>query len=159
VPQIGLCCIFRRAGCVVWFAPFNVLSREAPAARLGLLPIEGPRSLLICLNARTRRLHHLNNVIAEQPKEGCYDVDRSPGRRTRPGLLCIRSIAQVVFMPRVPRKNQDGEMRTLSFCLRKEAENYSMAHAAADPKTKATYEAVAREYAHHAMLLKEKKQP
>ena len=32
---------FQRVGRVVWFAPFNATSREALAARLGLLPFSG----------------------------------------------------------------------------------------------------------------------
>ena len=37
-------------GGVVWFAPFDVISREAPAARLGLLPFQRDH-----LSSRPRR--------------------------------------------------------------------------------------------------------
>jgi hypothetical protein len=41
------CYVFRGAGCVVWFAPFNAKACEALAARLRLLPLRLGRSLLI----------------------------------------------------------------------------------------------------------------
>jgi len=44
-----------------------------------------------------------------------------------------------------------------NYCLRKSAEYSAKAHAATDPKIIASYNAIAREYAYRALLLKEKK--
>jgi len=44
-----------------------------------------------------------------------------------------------------------------NYCLRKSLEYSAKARAATDPKLISSYNAVAREYAYRAMLLKEKK--
>jgi hypothetical protein len=51
--------------------------------------------------------------------------------------------------------DNDEKTHDLSFCLRKEAENYAKARTATDPKLISSYNAIAREYAYRAMLLKE----
>ena len=45
VAYFELCYIFKHAGRVVWFAPFNAKACEALAAKLGLLPLERPGML------------------------------------------------------------------------------------------------------------------
>lgn len=51
----------------------------------------------------------------------------------------------------------DEQMRDINFCLRKEAEYSAKARAIPNSKIKSAYEAVAREYAYRAKMLKEQK--
>jgi hypothetical protein len=55
--------------------------------------------------------------------------------------------------------NPDEQMHDINFCLLKEAEYYAKARTATNPKIKSAYEATAKEYAHRAAMLKEKKKP
>ncbi len=49
---------------------------------------------MICLNVSCANLYILKIVIAEQTKEGCYDVDRGPGDSSA-GVLCLETASVV----------------------------------------------------------------
>lgn len=55
--------------------------------------------------------------------------------------------------------DEDKQIGDINSCLQKEAEYCAKASCAKDPKIQSTYEAIAREFAFRAKLLKEIKRP
>ena len=55
--------------------------------------------------------------------------------------------------------DEDKQILDINSCLQKEAEYCAKARSAKDPKIRSAYEAVAREFAYRAKLLKEKARP
>jgi hypothetical protein len=67
-------------------------------------------------------------------------------------------LAFTVFLRQRPlHLNEDEEILDINFCLQKEAEYFTKARSTIDLKIRSTYEAIAREFAYRANLLKEKK--
>jgi hypothetical protein len=72
--------------------------------------------------------------------------------------ICL--LAFTAFLRQRPlHVNEDEEILDINFCLQKEAEYCTKARSANNLKIRSTYEAVAREFAYRAKLLKEKKRP
>jgi hypothetical protein len=51
----------------------------------------------------------------------------------------------------------NNQMHDINFCLLKETEYYAKVRAATNPKIKTAYEAIAKEYAYRAAMLRDKK--
>ena len=73
--------------------------------------------------------------------------------------ICLLVFTAFLKAETAPRVDEDKQIGDISSCLQKEAEYCAKASCAKDAKIQSTYEAIAREFAYRAKLLKEIKRP